>query len=201
MSQINKPQADACDRNQQPILEVIAPRLENCKSVLEIGSGTGQHAVYFARHLPHLTWTSSDRQDCHAGIRLWLQEADLPNTKGPLSLDVSQQTWPEIETDAVFTANTVHIISWSLVQLLFSGVGRLLRPGGLFMVYGPFNYDGCFTSDSNARFDQWLKDRDIESGIRNFKDVNALAQSADLKLCDDIEMPANNRLLIWRKKN
>lgn len=199
MRQNDKPHADACDRNRQPILEVITPRLENCKSVLEIGSGTGQHAVFFARHLPHLTWISSDRQECHSGIRLWQQEADLPNTKGPLLLDVSQEPWPTIEADAVFTANTVHIIPWSLVQALFSGVGHLLSPRGLFMVYGPFNYDGRFSSDSNARFDQWLKDRDIESGIRNFEDVNSLAQNAGMKLHDDIEMPANNRLLVWRK--
>lgn len=114
-------------------------------------------------------------------------------------LDVSQEPWPTIEADAVFTANTVHIIPWSLVQALFSGVGHLLSPRGLFMVYGPFNYDGRFSSDSNARFDQWLKDRDIESGIRNFEDVNSLAQNAGMKLHDDIEMPANNRLLVWRK--
>ncbi len=199
MIQINKPHADACDRNRQPILDVIAPRLARSKSVLEIGSGTGQHAAYFAQQLPHLTWIASDRQESHAGIQLWLDEANLANAKGPLLLDVSQNPWPEVEADAVFTANTVHIISWSLVEDLFTGAGRLLPSGGLFMVYGPFNYGGQYTSDSNARFDQWLKDRDADSGIRNFEDVDSLARSAGLAASEDIAMPANNRILIWKK--
>jgi len=103
------------------------------------------------------------------------------------------------QKDVVFTANTVHIISWTLVQALFRGVGRLLPPGGSLMIYGPFNYGGDFTSDSNARFDQWLKDRDAQSGIRNFEDIDALARNAGLELRDDIEMPANNRILVWKK--
>lgn len=200
MVKINKPYADACDRNQQPILEVITPWLVNSESVLEIGSGTGQHAVYFAKQLPHLTWITSDRQESHAGIRLWLDEADLPNAKGPLLLDVSQNPWPEVEADAVFTANIVHIISWQLVDDLFRGVGQLLPPGGLFMVYGPFNYGGQFTSDSNANFDQWLKDRDADSGIRNFEDVSALARNVGLEQREDVAMPANNRILIWKRQ-
>lgn len=200
MRKINKPHADACDRNQQPILDVIAPRLANSKSVLEIGSGTGQHAVYFARQLPHLTWITSDRQESHAGIRLWLEEAGLPNTKKPLLLDVTQDPWPAIEADAVFTANTVHILAWPLVEALFRGVGRLLPPGGLFLVYGPFNYGGQYTSDSNANFDRWLKDRDADSGIRNIEDVDALARRAGLEASEDIAMPANNRILIWKRR-
>lgn len=199
MTQINKPHADAYDRNRDAILEVIRPWLADSSTVLEIGSGTGQHAVYFAQHLLHLTWIASDRQDAHAGIRLWLEEAGLPNTSGPVLLDLTHEPWPEIEADAVFTANTLHIISWSLVEVFFRGVGCLLLPGGLLMAYGPFNYGGLSTSESNARFDQWLKDRDIESGIRNFEDVDTLARSAGLELLDDTEMPANNRLLVWRK--
>ena len=147
MIKIIKPHADACDRNQQPILDVIRPRLANSSSVLEIGSGTGQHAVYFARELTHLAWIASDLHEAHAGIELWLDEAKLRNVSGPLQLDVSQQRWPDIQADAVFTANTVHIISWSYVEDLFRGVGRLLPDGGLFIVYGPFNYDGQFTSE------------------------------------------------------
>ncbi|MFV1998348.1 MAG: DUF938 domain-containing protein [Acidiferrobacterales bacterium] len=200
MTQVNKPHADACDRNRDPILEVIRPWLSNSGRVLEIGSGTGQHAVYFSRQLPHLTWIASDKQDAHAGIRLWLEEAGLPNTSGPVLLDLAQEPWPEVDADVVFTANTMHIISWPLVQALFSGVGCLLQSRGLFMVYGPFNYDGRFTSDSNSRFDRWLKDRDTNSGIRNFEDVDAMAQNAGLELCDDIEMPANNRILVWKRK-
>lgn len=199
MTQVNKPHADACDRNRDPILQVIRPRLADSGRVLEIGSGTGQHAVYFSQQLPHLTWIASDRQDAHAGIRLWLEEAGQPNISGPVLLDLAREPWPEIEADVVFTANTVHIISWTLVQALFRGVGRLLPPGGSLMIYGPFNYGGDFTSDSNARFDQWLKDRDAQSGIRNFEDIDALARNAGLELRDDIEMPANNRILVWKK--
>ncbi len=200
MIQVNKPHADACDRNRDPILKIIQPWLVDSRTVLEIGSGTGQHAAYFAQRLPRLTWISSDRQDAHAGIRLWLEEAGLPNTSGPVLLDLAREPWPETGADAVFTANTVHIISWLLVEALFRGVGRLLPPGGLFMVYGPFNYGGVYTSESNARFDEWLKDRDTQSGIRNFEDVAMLARNAGLELRDDIEMPANNRILIWKRK-
>jgi len=182
------------------MLKVIRPWLADSRTMLEIGSGTGQHAVYFAQQLPRLTWITSDKQDSHAGIRLWLEEAGLPNTSGPLLLDLAQEPWPEVEADAVFTANTVHIISWSLVEALFRGVGRQLPAGGLFMIYGPFNYGGSYTSESNARFDQWLKDRDAQSGIRNFEDVDVLARNAGLELCDDVEMPANNRMLIWKRK-
>ena len=200
MTQVNKPHADACDRNRGPILEVLRSWLADSERVLEIGSGTGQHAIYFSQQLPHLTWIASDRQETHAGIRLWLEEAGLSNASGPVLLDLVQEPWPEIEADAVFTANTVHIVSWALVQALFRGAGRLLPPGGLFMIYGPFNYGGAYTSDSNARFDQWLKDRDAQSGIRNFEEVNTLARNAGLELCDDIEMPANNRILVWKRK-
>lgn len=200
MIQANKPHADACDRNRDPILKVIRPWLVESRSVLEIGSGTGQHAAYFAQRLPRLTWIASDRQDAHAGIRLWLEEAGLPNTSGPVLLDLAREPWPETGADAVFTANTVHIISWLLVEALFRGVGRLLPPGGVFMVYGPFNYGGVYTSESNARFDEWLKDRDTQSGIRNFEDVDMLARNAGLELRDDVGMPANNRILIWKRK-
>lgn len=196
---IHKPHSDACDRNQQPILDVLQLRLSKTRSVLEIGSGTGQHAIFFAKQMPHLTWVTSDRQETHAGIQLWMEEASLANVEGPLDLDVSRNSWPVVEIDAVFTANTLHIISWALVEDLVNGVAQLLPDGGLFIVYGPFNYNGQYTSESNARFDLWLKDRDAESAIRNFEDVDALAHSAGLQAIDDIAMPANNRILIWKK--
>lgn len=196
---IHKPHSDACDRNQQPILDVLQLRLSETRSVLEIGSGSGQHAIFFAKQMPHLTWITSDRQETHAGIQLWMEEASLANVEGPLDLDVSRNSWPVVEIDAVFTANTLHIISWALVEDLVNGVAQLLPDGGLFIVYGPFNYNGQYTSESNARFDLWLKDRDAESAIRNFEDVDALAHSAGLQAIDDIAMPANNRILIWKK--
>lgn len=194
-----KPYADSCDQNRDPILSVIQPLLRHCSQVLEIGSGTGQHAVYFAEKLPHLVWHTSDCVEYHAGISMWLSEAGLENTRGPIELNVSASTWPVQRFDAVFSANTAHIMHWPEVEAMFSGVGAVLGSGGQFLLYGPFNYNNKYSSDSNARFDRWLKDRDPESGIRNFEDLNHLAQRAGMKLKHDFEMPVNNRILYWEK--
>ncbi len=187
-------------QNQVPILQVIKPLLANSRSVLEIGSGTGQHAVYFAKALPHLIWHTSDVSENHPGISMWLNEAKLTNTRTPIELDVTQSSWPSIEVDAAFSANTVHIMGWPEVGSFVRGIGQLLKSGGLFCLYGPFNYNGHFTSESNAQFDLWLKQRNSKSGIRDFEAINELAQSVDLTLHDDYEMPANNRILCWRKE-
>ncbi len=194
-----KPYSESCDQNREPILFVIQPLLKDCSSVLEIGSGTGQHAVYFAERLPHLTWHTSDCVEYHPGIHLWLDEAGLANTRGPIDLDVSASTWPQLTIDAIFSANTAHIMHWPDVEALFRGAGELLSSGGLFLLYGPFNYGNQYTSDSNARFDGWLKQRDPESGIRNFEDLNSLAEHAGMRLEHDYEMPVNNRILYWMK--
>ena len=196
-----KPYSAACDNNRQPILEIIEVLFTNCREVLEIGSGTGQHAVYFGEKLPHLIWHSSDLQENHAGIELWLNEAHLPNTPPPLMLDVTLAHWPELKVDAVFCANTIHIIGWDSVKALIAGAGKLLPDNGLLVLYGPFNYNNAYTSESNARFDIWLKQRDPESGIRNFEDVEQLANAADLYIQHDHAMPANNRLLCWIKQH
>ncbi len=195
-----KPYAESCDQNREPILEVLRPLLKEARSVLEIGSGTGQHAVYFSPHLPHLTWQTSDLVENHAGINLWLEEKELDNALPPLALDVLKGPWPEQHYGAVFSANTVHIMEWEAVKALFAGVGRVLTSGGLFILYGPFNYGGRYTSESNARFDGWLKARNPQSAIRNFEDLDALAKSAGMLLYADIEMPVNNRTLVWRKR-
>ncbi len=197
---MNKPYSAACDNNRQPILEIIQTLFADCQQVLEIGSGTGQHAVYFATNLPHLVWHSSELPQHHAGIKLWLAEANLPNTPAPLALDVNQPYWPELQVDAVFCANTIHIISRESVKALFSGVGKLLPDNGLLAMYGPFNYNNAYTSESNARFDLWLQQRDPQSGIRHFEEVNKLATSANLQLQRDYPMPANNRLIYWKKQ-
>ncbi len=179
----------------QILREVLAHSVE----VLEIGSGTGQHAVFFARHLPHLQWQTSDLPEQHPGIHAWIAEAALPNVRAPLTLDVDAAVWPVREVDAIFCANTVHIVGWTQVERLFQGVGRILLPGGLLCLYGPFNYAGQFTSDSNAEFDVWLKRRDARSGIRDFEALDALAAAQRMQLEQDIAMPANNRILVWRK--
>jgi len=196
---VTKPYSESCDQNKQPILSVIQPLLQDCRAVLEIGSGTGQHAVYFAAHMPQLVWYSSDQPSCIEGIKRWFADAGLDNTPAPLVLDVARADWPELDIDAVFSANTLHIMHWHEVECTFAGVGRLLQEGGLFIVYGPFNYNNDYTSDSNARFDDWLKARDPQSGIRNFEDLARLALQAGLRLVNDYDMPVNNRILCWRK--
>lgn len=196
-----KPYSEACDRNRDPILAVIAPLLSRCRAVLEVGSGTGQHAVYFAARLPHLVWHTSDREENHPGIRLWLEEAGLANVRPPLSLDVTQAPWPRLDIDAVFSANTTHIMHWSEVEAFFRGAGARLPKGGIFLLYGPFNFGGHYTSESNAQFDLRLKGRDPLSGIRNFEDIDGLAAGAGLLFREDFPMPANNRILFWEKRH
>ncbi len=196
---MNKPYSESCDENRDVILGVIQPLLEDFSSVLEIGSGTGQHAVYFAEKMHQLVWHTSDCIEYHAGIKMWLQDSGLDNIRAPIELDVSNSPWPDQKFDAVFSANTTHIMHWADVEALFSGVGSILPAGGRFLLYGPFNFNDRYTSDSNRRFDAWLKDRDPKSGLRNFEALDRLAQLAGMELRNDYEMPVNNRILYWEK--
>lgn len=193
-----KPYSESCEQNRAPILEVLQQHFASATRVLEIGSGTGQHAVYFAADLPHLNWQTSDRPENHPGIHLWLQEASLPNVMPPLDLDVLGD-WPGQTFDALYSANTAHIMSWSMAEAMMAGAGQVLESGGVFCLYGPFNYNGQFTSESNARFEQWLKDRNPESGIKDFEKLNQWAEEAGMRLVEDVEMPANNRTLVWTR--
>lgn len=195
---IDKPFSESCVQNRDPILAILRPLFADRRHVLEIGSGTGQHAVYFAADLPHLVWQTADVPQHHPGIQAWLEEAALPNVLPPLALDVNDTAWRGGRYDAVFSANTLHIMGWPEVERFFAGVGAVLEAGGILAVYGPFNYGGCYTSESNARFDAWLKARDPASGVRDFEAVDALARSQGLVLQQDIAMPANNRTLVWR---
>ena len=194
-----KPYSESCEQNRDAILSIIKPLFTTRKTVLEIGSGTGQHAVYFAKKIPQLVWQTSDIEENHQGILAWIKEAGLENVLAPISLDVSRNEWPAHEIDVVFSANTAHIMSWLEVEALMAGVGAHLSSNGLFILYGPFNYGGKFTSASNARFDQWLKDRNPQSGVRDFEALDRLAKRAGMTLENDFEMPANNRILCWRK--
>ncbi|MBX9904966.1 MAG: DUF938 domain-containing protein [Burkholderiales bacterium] len=194
-----KPWAEACERNRAPILEVLRSAFAAATQVLEIGSGTGQHAVFFAAALPHLVWQPSDRPEHLAGIAAWRDDAGLPNLRAPLALDVDAAHWPVTEYDAVFSANTLHIMSWMSVENFFRGVERVLLPGGVLAVYGPFSYGGRHTAESNARFDAFLRARDPLSGVRDFDEVCALAQRHGLAPVDDHALPANNRVLTWRR--
>ena len=191
--------SESCMQNREPILSVIEPVLRDCSHLLEIGSGTGQHAVYFAEQLPALQWQCSDLEENHESICAWIADAKFDNVHRPIALDVLKDSWPANHYDAVFSANTLHIMSWEAVQALFAGVGRLLSPGGEFLVYGPFNYHGDYTSESNRDFDKWLRHYDPDSGIRDLEAVDTLAQAHHMSLIKYHTMPVNNRLLHWRK--
>lgn len=195
-----RPFAESCEQNKRPILTVLRQLLPGCSRLLEIGSGTGQHAVYFAEAIPQLTWQTSDRLGNHPGIRTWLAEGP-PNALLPLTLDVLHRPWPlpNDSVDAVFSANTAHIMGWDAVAAMFAGVGEVLSEGGLFILYGPFNYRGRYTTEGNARFDAWLKERDPQSGIRDIEALVDLAQANGMRLYRDFAMPANNRMVVWVK--
>jgi cyclopropane fatty-acyl-phospholipid synthase-like methyltransferase len=189
--------SSACERNQEPILAILRDVFATRRHILEIGSGTGQHAVYFGAHLPQVAWQTSDLPDNHASIVAWQQEAQLSNVLPPLALDAGASDWPAGPFDGAFTANTCHIMAWHEVEAMFAGVAALLRADGAFCVYGPFNYGGRFTSASNAQFDATLRARAPHMGIRDFEAVNALAAAHRMTLHADHAMPANNRLLVW----
>jgi cyclopropane fatty-acyl-phospholipid synthase-like methyltransferase len=196
----DKPFAPACERNRDPILSVLRAHFADRKRVLEIGSGTGQHAVHFAAALPQLVWQTSDVSENLPGIRLWLDEANLANTPAPIELDVGGSTWPSGPYDALFSANTLHIMGWPEVEQFFAHIARLATPDAKLAIYGPFNYDGAFTSESNAAFDRSLKSRAPHMGIRDRDAVDALARKAGFALIDDVAMPANNRTLVWQRQ-
>jgi cyclopropane fatty-acyl-phospholipid synthase-like methyltransferase len=195
---MNKPFSPACERNQGPILELLREHLTAPARVLEIGSGTGQHAVHFARALPHLVWQTSDVAANLDGIRLWLAEAALPNTPEPLVFDVAGAA-PAGRYDAVFSANTLHIMGWPEVQRLFEGLPALMHAGALLLVYGPFNVGGRFTSPGNEAFDAVLRAENPARGLRDAEAVDALARSVGLQPVEHRAMPANNRCLVWRR--
>lgn len=190
--------APACERNRDPILGVLRQHFADRRTVLEIGSGTGQHAVHFAQALPHLHWQATDRADNLPGIRRWLDEAALPNIPPPLELDV-RAAWPQQNYDALFSANTLHIMGWAEVERMFSSLPAVAAPDAVLAIYGPFNVGGRPTSDSNAAFDAALRTADPQRGLRDVEAVDALALDVGFILQQDHAMPANNRCLVWRR--
>ena len=193
------PYSQACENNKQPILEVLKKIFPDQGLVLEIGTGTGQHVVHFARHLPHLQWQPTDHPDNLHLCQARIQQAGLNNILPPQALDVSREPWPVSYVDAVFSANTAHILGWLEVEAMFRGVARRLKAGAAFCLYGPFNYQGKYTSDSNRNFDQHLQREASQMGIRDLDDLERLAVKVGVVLDGDFEMPANNRTLVWRK--
>ena len=205
MDGIVKRYSPACDKNKQAILNALKPFLVKqsnnklCR-LLEIGSGTGQHAVFFAEHLPYVEWQPSDVHGQLASIQAWQKEANLANLPPPINLNIDANSWPVKTIHHLFTANTAHIISVDQLQRLFKAAAKHLLSSGYFFIYGPFNYNGQFTSDSNAAFDLWLKNRDSQLGIRDIEMLNSLAnQNSQFNLAADVAMPANNRLLVFKK--
>jgi SAM-dependent methyltransferase len=194
-----KPYSEASERNREPILQVLQQWFVAPGDVLEIGSGTGQHAVYFAARLPHLTWIASDRLENHASIALWIEDARLPNLRGPLPLDVAEKPWPVAAAQYAYSANTAHIMSWHEVILMVQGVAQVLQPGGVFCLYGPFNREGQYTSASNRAFDESLRARDPRRGLRDDRALFDLARRCGLTFRADHAMPANNRTLVWAR--
>jgi cyclopropane fatty-acyl-phospholipid synthase-like methyltransferase len=191
--------SEACERNKGPILAVLGRELAATRAVLEIGSGTGQHAVHFARHLPHLSWQPTELGALLGALAERIRLEGPPNLRPAITLDVRSHPWPAEPVDAVFSANTLHIMDWDAVEHFFRGVGAALAGGGVLCVYGPFRYHGAYTSESNAEFDRYLRLRDRLSGIRDFESLEPLVAAAGLEFAADHAMPANNQTLVWRR--
>lgn len=193
------PVAPSCLRNQKPIADVLLQELAEHSVVLEIGSGTGQHAHYMTSQIPHIKWQPSDISECLPDINAWRAHSNQDNFLPPLVLDVMEDLWPVKQVDAVFSANVVHFVGWAHVRAMLAGIGRVLIQDGLALFYGPFNYEGQFTSDGNEKLDAWLRERDPDSGIKDFEQIILTARKEKLRLIKDIAMPANNRMLIFQK--
>lgn len=192
-----KPFSESCVQNRAPIQQILQQYVDGRETLLEIGSGTGQHAVYFAEAFPHLSWQTSDLAENHTAIQAWIKDSQLPNVQPPILLDCLGD-WPEQQFDLLYTANTVHIMSQLAVEGMFGSITRCMHTDSRLIIYGPFNYQNQYTSESNARFDHWLKQRDPLSGIKNFEWVQDIATKSDLECIQDHAMPTNNRILVWR---
>ena len=201
MQHLSKPFSQACENNQEPIRLALDHYFQMGGHLLEIGSGTGQHAFYISNFYPKLIWQTSDVRANLSGIETWVREGNRDNLKSPIDFDINSAEWNKDKVDYIYSANTVHIMSWNEVVKLFALLPKCLVPSGYFFLYGPFNYNGKFTSESNQRFDLWLKEQAPHRGIRDFEALNKLAEDQGFMHVNDLEMPANNRLLIWKLVN
>lgn len=192
------PFSSACERNRQPILDQMQSLIPRDSSVLEIGSGTGQHAVFMTQNMPGLLWQPSDREENLAGLEARFAAEGNESILPPLKLDVTRDPWPGYSYDAAFSANTAHIMPWEAVVAMFAGVGAHLVSDARFLLYGPFNIDGCFTSQSNAQFDAHLRAEDSNMGIRDLAVIESLAKLHHMQLENKLVMPANNFILVFK---
>ena len=190
--------SEACERNKYAIATHLDAYLPNVRSVLEVGSGSGQHAIFLTSQHPHLIWQASDREQYLDALSINLEQYGISSLPPPIELDVLNH-WPTRQYDALFSANSLHIMSWKEVEALFAGAGRAVSRRGWLFIYGPFRYRDGYTSESNREFDAWLKARNSESGIRDFEQVTELAEQHGFALRADVAMPANNQLLIWQR--
>jgi cyclopropane fatty-acyl-phospholipid synthase-like methyltransferase len=194
---VEKPYASAAARNAAPIAGVLRHELRACSTVFEIGSGTGQHAVSFAAALPGVTWQTSDLRQSHDAIRAWIADAGLENVLPPWDFDVLTAETPSGRYDAVFSANTAHIMSYKAVCRMFEISGAMLGDPGVFCLYGPFSRGGSFSTQSNAAFDASLRTRNAAMGIRDLDDLQDLGRQNGMELVRTYAMPANNLLTVW----
>jgi SAM-dependent methyltransferase len=192
--------SEACDRNQDPILAVLKEILPGSGRVLEIGSGTGQHAAYFSRALPDLNWQPSDLADAHLSIKAWREESGAPNLRVPIVIDLLSDNGSPGVVDAIVCINTIHIVAWAGVERLFSLAESILKPHGVLYCYGPYRYGDRALEPSNVAFDHWLKAQNPVSGVRDYEVIKALAESTGFYLGGDISMPANNRSIWWVRR-
>jgi len=200
MTEVRPAFSEACERNKAPILDVLQNAFARRKSVLEVGSGTGQHVVHFARALPDARWQPADQAEYLPQLIARLAVEAPDNVTAPVELDVRMEPWPFESFDAVFSANTLHYMGMDCVEAFFCGIGQVLQVGGVLAVYGPFRYNNEFTSESNARFDDWLKASDPVRGVRDYEWIAELALGQKLELIQDFVMPSNNQLLLWGKQ-
>lgn len=198
------PFSEACERNKNPILEVLEKHLPKRGFILEIGSGTGQHVVYFADRIKTFKWQPSDVPGNIPHLAARIEQEGGDNIKPPIALDVLSDdlsAWPERILTAAYSANTCHIMSWEAVRAMFAGLGQRLKPRGVFVLYGPFNMDGDYTSDSNRAFDIGLRSRNPEMGLRDLRTLETLARKNDMQLMERIDMPANNMCLVFARND
>lgn len=197
MTDVKLPDAPSTGRNREPILEQLQRLLTQSRRVLEVGSGTGQHAVYFAPRLPHLLWQTSERAQNLHEVQAWLAHSPADNLLPPLPLDVTGE-WPQLRVDTLFTANTLHIMPASAVEIFFARLPEVLEPGGQLIVYGPMKIAGDYIGNGNAEFDVWLKEQDPLRGIRDIEWLDQLAAAQGLRRTENNFLPANNQLLVWQ---